>query len=343
MKNDQSIETNSRREFIKKLALTSTVAMFGFGGIFKIANARTMFSDPKDFEYKFSTVSVKHVPEIKEWLEKLNKEGKLSDNETYRSYIDFEYEPYKKIPNAKSIIIISIPQRIEKLICHKGDQQIEIMIPTGYLADGISDYMVKRRLMDEIIQDQTKQLEWSGLPLKTLAVRSGLAKYGKNNISYVNKYGSNHQLLGYYTDMELADNWSSLKLLRECKGCTICIKGCPNNCFKEDNFVVDIGRCLTLYNETSQDIPEFMDPKIHHTLVGCLKCQWDCPANEKSIQQIDILAELNNEETEFLLGESKDEAMHKVIIEKLKRFGNAKNLPYFRRNFKLAINGIMNS
>ena len=343
MKNDQVIESNSRREFIKKVALTSTIAMFGFGGIFKIANARSIFSNPANFEYRYRTVSVKHVTELKEWIEKLDKEGKMSDNKTFRSYIEFEYEPEKVLPNAKSIIVMSIPQRIEKLICHKGDQQYEIMIPTGYLDNGIIDEMIAEKLMIDIIKDPEKKTAWSGLPLKTLAVRSGLAKYGKNNISYVDEYGSNHQLLGYYTDQELEDNWGSLKLLRECKGCSICIKGCPNDCFRDDNFVIDAEKCVTLYNETLEDIPEWMDPKIHHTLVGCLKCQWDCPANKESIQQIDVLADLTSEETEFMLSDRTDEEMHKVLIEKLKRFPSAKNLKYFRRNFKLAMNGIMNS
>ena len=343
MKNDQSIKTNSRRDFIKKVALTSTIAMFGFGGIFKIANARTLFSNPEDFEYKYRTVSVKHITELQEWIERLKKEGKLSDNETYRSYIEFEYDAEKVIPNAKSIIIMSIPQRIEKLICHKGNQQYEILIPTGYLSDGISTEMLDQRIQTDIIKDPSKKHAWSGLPLKTLAVRSGLAKYGKNNISYVDEYGSNHQLLGYYTDQEFYDNWGPLKLLRECKGCSICIKECPNDCFSDDNFVIDVGKCVTLYNETLDDIPEWMDSKLHHTLVGCLKCQWDCPANKESIQQIDILAELTNEETEFMLSDRIDEDMHELLIEKLKRFPSAKNMNYFRRNFKLAMHGIMNS
>jgi len=341
MKADQFTHSNSRREFIKKIALTSTVAALGFGGIFKIANAHSFFSNPKDFQYKYSTMSVKHLSEIKKWYEKLSDEGKMSNSKFFRSDLHFQYDVNKIIPNSKSIIIISIPERIAKIICHIEDQQYEILIPTGYVDDSVTEYMVKRRLMDEIIQDHSKRIEWIYLPLKTIAVRSGLAKYGKNNIAYVDKYGSNHRLKGYVTNMELNDNWGSLKLLRDCKGCTICIKECPNGCFRDDNFVIDVGKCLTLYNYPNQAIPEWMDPKIHHTMIGCLKCQLNCPANEKSNQNVITLAELTKEETEFIWGDSMDTEMHQYLIEKLHHFHYTRNLNYFRKNFKLAINSQM--
>jgi len=40
-------------------------------------------------------------------------------------------------------------------------------------------------------------------PFKTLATRTGLAKYGKNNITYTECGGSYHRLTAFYTDMDL--------------------------------------------------------------------------------------------------------------------------------------------
>jgi len=61
------------------------------------------------FKYRYKTVSVDHLNEMQEDIDKLRREGKLSDNETYRSYIDSKkFEIPDTLPNAKSIIIIAI-------------------------------------------------------------------------------------------------------------------------------------------------------------------------------------------------------------------------------------------
>ena len=41
-----------------------------------------------DFEYKYRTISVEHLGELQEDIDKLRRAGVLSDNEVYRSYID---------------------------------------------------------------------------------------------------------------------------------------------------------------------------------------------------------------------------------------------------------------
>jgi len=62
-----------------------------------------------DFEYKYRTISVEHLEELQEDIDKLRRAGKLSDNEVYRRYIDSKkFEIPVNLPNAKSIIILAI-------------------------------------------------------------------------------------------------------------------------------------------------------------------------------------------------------------------------------------------
>lgn len=337
MKERASSTAYDRRDFIKTITLSSTAAIFGFGGIFNIAKAASLSPDWQSFDYKYSTCSVDRVMEVKEWFDQLRKERKLSRNKHFKSYTDFDFDPYKVFPGAKSIILLAVPEYIYKTIVNYDGKRYEILQPTGYIDDGISSFMIRKRVMEDIIMDRSKHMEWSGLPLKTFAVRSGLARYGKNNISYVKRYGSNHRLMGFYTNAELEDQWGDLKMLRECRGCTLCIKACPTSCISDQRFVIEVDKCVTLFNEISDGMPQHINPESHNALVGCIKCQEVCPENEKSMKQVKILAELSHEDTAFLLSDSQDPERHKILIEKMPNFSYAKKLDYFRRNFKLVM------
>ena len=57
-----------------------------------------------NFIYKYKTVSVDHIKELQEDIDRLRSAGKLSTNEIYRGYIDTrKFEIPKNLPNAKRI------------------------------------------------------------------------------------------------------------------------------------------------------------------------------------------------------------------------------------------------
>lgn len=59
------------------------------------------------------------------------------------------------------------------------------------------------------------------LPQKLLAARSGLARYGKNNIAYVPKFGSHHILVSYYSSLPcVEETWTEPLMLDACRRCT---------------------------------------------------------------------------------------------------------------------------
>jgi epoxyqueuosine reductase len=343
MEKGDSSKTNSRRDFIRTVAIVTPAFFLNFREILAMNSSKPLFEGgpfSPNIEYKYQTFSVNHIDEVKNWFDKLKRENKISDNKTFRSYIDnFIFNPQEVMKGAKSLIILSLPQKTLSILFNYKNEKYEILIPSGYSDDGVKFTDLKDQVMKEIVKDPTKRIEEKvRLPLKTLSVRSGLAEYGKNNITYVDGYGSYHQLIGFYTDKELEDNWGPLKTLRECNGCTICVKKCPTNCFREDNFVIDIGKCISLYNELPDPIPEWMSPHVHNTIVGCLKCQWDCPANIEANKRFERIAEISNEETEFILSVGKDEAMKKTIIDKLSsKFPYINDMGYVSRNLRLVL------
>ena len=55
-------------------------------------------------------------------------------------------------------------------------------------------------ILSRILGKKDHSVDRAILPMKLLAVRSGLAKYGKNNICYINGIGSFTRLEAFYTD-----------------------------------------------------------------------------------------------------------------------------------------------
>jgi ferredoxin len=84
----------------------------------------------------------------------------------------------------------------------------------------------------------------TGLPLKRIAVQSGLAEYGRNNITYVSGMGSRLQLESFLTDMPCeATDWREPVTASMCENCTLCLDNCPTGAQRKDRFLLDSLKC----------------------------------------------------------------------------------------------------
>lgn len=119
------------------------------------------------------------------------------------------------------------------------------------------------------------------VPLKTLAVATGLARYGVNNIAYVEGLGSYLQLAACVSDAPPPPDEVELEVQRlgRCGGCTACLHACPTGAIPADRFILHADRCLTTVNEGNEPFPDWVDPAWHACAVGCLRCQQVCPEN----------------------------------------------------------------
>lgn len=296
-------------------------------------------------EYKYKTISIKHLAELQEDVDKLRREGKLSNNVIYRSYIDTKkFEVPETLPDAKSIIILAILSKMALVNFHHDNKMYEVMIPPNYYDDGTFTQFEKI-ILNEIIKKSGYKIEYTNkLHVKLLAVRSGLGKYGRNNICYVDNWGSMINLFAYFTNFQFkVDNWNDIKMIDQCEKCIICTKNCPTGAIptpSSENFVINAGRCISVYNEIEGIIPNWIPSDAHNALIGCMRCQKHCPSNREAIKITERLEDVTENETKALLEGQADEKILKSLSKKLKMFSpsNAKDvLPVLKRNLDFLI------
>lgn len=120
------------------------------------------------------------------------------------------------------------------------------------------------------------------LPLKRLAARSGLARYGRNNICYVEGMGSFLAFAALFTDLAAEEGpWLELAPMDECRGCAACLGSCPTRAIRPDRFLIDNERCLSYFNEGPGEFPAWIPASAHHSPYDCLFCQLACPVNAR--------------------------------------------------------------
>ncbi|HUT79628.1 MAG TPA: 4Fe-4S double cluster binding domain-containing protein [Candidatus Bathyarchaeia archaeon] len=301
---------------------------------------------PKDLtlnnlRVKYRVLSVSHLPELEEKIDKLKSEGKITQNEVIQQYIgNFKFEVPEDFPEAKSIIILAQENKLVLInFNHNGIQQ-EVMIPPNYSQTCVTKDEMKDFVLTEIIKEPGYQVyQTRKLHMKLLAANSGLVKYGRNNISYADELGSLIELWVYFTDYVFPmDNWEEVEMMENCEDCTICFDSCPTQAISQDNFILNVERCIPLYNEIQGEIPDWIPTDAHNALMGCMKCQMYCPANRLAINNTRRYEDLTQEETIALLKGEGEETILNSAIAKLKMFKPEHAyyfLPIIKRNLAL--------
>jgi len=331
----------NRREFIKNtLALISAAPWLNRAQGQSTGNAAKTSAPPGTL-YRFGRMSVERFKDLQKDIDELRRAGKLSRNPVYRSYIDAKkFEIPKGFPQAKSVLIVACHTPMARVGFFLEGRRHEIVIPPQYYDDGLTPEGVKAFVRKDVLGDPAARLEDApGIHLKLLAVRSGLGRYGRNNICFVEGMGTFLTLLAFFTEVPFpADEWHPLAMLDACRDCSICYGICPTNAITRENFVIDAGRCITLYNEVKGDFPNWILPSMHNALVGCLKCQLPCPENEKYLAASTLLLEdVVEDETQRILEGRLDDRLLETLSRKLRKFpfaGSREAAPLLARNLR---------
>lgn len=300
--------------------------------------------DPaRNLDCRYTILSISHLGDLQAQFERLMLDDRLSTNPVFRGYLsEIGFHPPQDMPEVRAIIVLAAffpPQQVD---FHYQGRVVTTFLPSGYYQPDFTRDQLQTLILQEVVRGPGYSLQPAkNLPLKMLAVRSGLGKYGRNNICYVEELGSFISLRAYFTDCLLEEgDCCEMELLEACQKCRACLHRCPMGCISEENFIIDVGRCITLYNEGEIAFPDWMPRQVHHALVGCMKCQWPCPANREAVKRIGRLEPVSEQETDKILTGKPDAELIKSLSRKLKGFPLATSLelfPLLRRNVKAFI------
>jgi epoxyqueuosine reductase len=287
--------------------------------------------------YKARIASIQYLHELQEGIEGYYRQD-LIDAELYREYlIPFTFSPPESLPEAKSLIIVAVPQPQIRVTFNWNGKPIPVIVPPTYLHSEKIDKQVED-LIAEVLGAQGYRVTQAVLPKKLLAVRSGLGAYGKNNICYVEGMGSFHRLAAFYSDFPCQEgHWQELRMMEACQRCSACLRRCPTGAITSERFLLHAERCITFRNEKPGDVPfpAWLDPSWHNCLVGCLDCQRICPQNRDVLQWIEGGAEFSQQETALFLERVPFNQLPTPTVKKLEHFDLIEYLDLFPRNLRV--------
>lgn len=238
------------------------------------------------------------------------------------------------MPEAKSIIVVAVPSpQGQAVFTWKGKTRALILPPTYVAYDQTTNRI--EQLLAKILGAKGYHVARTKIPLKLLATRSGLAEYGRNNISYVQGMGSFLQLVAVYSDLPCKkDNWQKPQMMKRCKHCQACLRNCPTGAIASDRFLLHAERCIVFHNEKKGDIPfpTWMKTSWHNCLVGCLHCQRVCPEDKEFLQWIEEKEEFTEEETTLILEGTPHERLQSETVRKLEHLDLLDSLNSLPRN-----------
>jgi len=263
-----------------------------------------------------------------------------------KKYIDkFEYGTAKNSKEFKSIIILAVKSPVTKIFfTQKNKIHIELM-PPMYLYDCSVENESKQiniekitNILNSILHENNFKAVKSNLPCKALAVLSGLAKYGKNNLCYVEEFGSYIWLGAYLSDCP-AEKYIQPKefIMKECESCNLCEKNCPSGAISSQRFPIHHNKCITYFNESENLLPNWINPLWHNALIGCMRCQIVCPKNKNLITKSPDSILFSEEETDQILNGVSIENLTSKTLCKLKAINFLENYTLLSRNLKLLL------
>lgn len=283
-------------------------------------------------------VSVDHLEDLRNEVKELRARGQL-ESKFYDEWLKSRLDPKapRGMSKARSILVASTPSPAEIVQFTWKGRPHDFTVPPTY-SQYLRVYNRTRKLLREALAPKEHWIARAVLPLKLLAVRSGLACYGRNNVTYIQNYGSFHTLTALYTDYVSREyHWQDKKMMDRCSVCRACQKACPTGAIGSDRILIHAERCLPRHNELPASIPfpRWMNPSAHNSIIGCMSCQNVCPFDREIINWRVTRARFSEDETQYLLRGKFSGSRAATIGKRLKKVGL--DLTIFPRNLKVLL------
>ncbi|MCR4397793.1 MAG: hypothetical protein NUV93_02405, partial [Firmicutes bacterium] len=228
-----------------------------------VSDSLIKWADEQGYRVAWGPISV--LDEVREELDR-RKQGEIDPLLSEREF-GFRYLDETDAADARTVIALSVPRPAHLVTFRLPGGRLEAVVPPTYRY-----YTpVGRRAAEEmsaVLPGGCVQLD--SVPNKAVAVKLGLAAYGRNNITYVDGFGSYHQLVVCATSLDLGRSPSfptgGHRSLPECERCTACRRACPTGAIGNDRFLLHAERCLTLLNEGQDPWPAWLSPSAHNSL-----------------------------------------------------------------------------
>lgn len=253
--------------------------------------------------YKFRIVSAGHLKEMESEIKTRLENGEIDASVYKEKFSRFSFLLPEGYPIDSSIIIIAAPRPQSKIEFTYKDKTIELIYPPTY-----AGYVTVLDKIEGILKDCISKYNYkcseARLPEKMLSVKSGLAEYGKNNIGYIKGMGSFYQLQSFYLDFPpVHDYWSEPRMMEKCGICKACQIKCPTGAISGDRFLIHAEKCLVFHNERKKEypFPEWINPKWHNSVVGCMLCQQFCPEDKPFLNLFDGNEMFSEDETRMIM------------------------------------------
>lgn len=242
----------------------------------------------------------------------------------------------------RSVVVFALARPLTRATLTWHGREHTVPVPPHY-----AGYHGVPRAMARRIDGRLRPAGFAGAhcepPLKTLAACAGLARYGRNNIAYVDGLGSWLQLGACVSDAPPPGDapWGEPLVLGRCERCTACLRACPTGAIEGECFLLHTERCLTYHNESRAPFPDWLELSVHHTAVGCLRCQKACPENHAAGLVEAPPQTFDEAETAAILAAERDEAewagLGPATHDKLERCGLDYAPAVVARNLRLLL------
>ena len=264
-----------------------------------------------------------HLRDLRLAIEGRRRAGEITAEVDQEYFGVFDFTLPAGMPGARSLIVVGYPSPPVAFEFAWRGRKRRLLVPPTYLKPAETDKRVEE-VLAAALGPRGYHVLPAVIPKKLLAVRCGLAAYGRNNVTYIPGMGSYYRLATFHSDYPCPrDSWGEAKALERCERCTACVAACPTAALTRERFLVRAERCLTFFNELPAEtpFPAWIDPAWHECVVGCLKCQAACPENRASRDRITPGASFSEGETELLLAGSPMAELPAATAAKLKQTG----------------------